>query len=123
MLKLLFSPYGRLNRAKFWWATLAVLAVDAVFLIGFFVEAASIPEGESPPTWAIVALVPIAIVLIASFVSHFFIGIKRYHDHSKSGVWVLVQFVPAVGGLWYFIEAGCMRGINDANQYGADPLA
>ena len=122
MFQLLFSATGRLNRAKFWQGTLAVFAVDAVAFIAFFVAIAQIPEGAPSPTWSILAVGALAILTIASFIAHIFLGIKRYHDHSKSGVWVLVQFVPAIGALWYFAEAGCMRGVSGANQYGADLL-
>ena len=122
MFQLLFSANGRLNRAKFWLGTLAVFVVDALAFIAFFVAIAQIPEGAASPTWSILAVGGLAILMIVSFVAHIFLGIKRYHDHSKSGVWVLVQFVPAIGGLWYFAEAGCMRGVSGTNQYGADLL-
>ena len=122
MFQLLFSANGRLNRAKFWLGTLAVFVVDALAFIAFFVAIAQIPEGAASPTWSILAVGGLAILAIASFIAHIFLGIKRYHDHSKSGVWVLVQFVPAIGGLWYFAEAGCMRGVSGGNQYGADLL-
>lgn len=122
MFQLLFSATGRLNRAKFWKGTLAVFVVDSVALIAFFVALAQIPEDTPSPTWSILAVGGLAILAIASFIAHIFLGIKRYHDHSKSGVWVLVQFVPAIGALWYFAEAGCMRGVSGSNQYGADLL-
>ena len=122
MFQLLFSANGRLNRAKFWLGTLAVFVVDALAFIAFFVAIAQIPEGAASPTWSILAVGGLAILAIASFIAHIFLGIKRYHDHSKSGVWVLVQFVPAIGGLWYFAEVGCMRGVSGGNQYGADLL-
>ena len=122
MFRLLFSATGRLNRAKFWLGTLVVFAVDAIAIIAFLVGIAQTPEGAPTPTWAIFAVGVLAILMIVSFIAHIFLGIKRYHDHSKSGVWVLVQFVPAIGGLWYFAEAGCMRGVSGTNQYGADLL-
>ena len=122
MFQLLFSSTGRLNRSKFWLGTLAVFAVDAI-AIGAFLGAISQGEDGAPmPGWALAAVVGLAILLMVSFLAHIFLGIKRYHDHSKPGVWVLVQFVPAIGALWYFAEAGCMRGVSGTNQYGADPI-
>jgi uncharacterized membrane protein YhaH (DUF805 family) len=49
--------------------------------------------------------------------------VKRYHDRNKSGWWILIVFVPVIGGLWYFIECGFLRGTPGPNTYGPDPLA
>ena len=38
------------------------------------------------------------------------------------GWWVLIAFVPVIGGLWYLIECGFLPGTVGANNYGADPL-
>jgi uncharacterized membrane protein YhaH (DUF805 family) len=51
------------------------------------------------------------------------VGIKRFHARNKSGVWVLIIFVPVIGGLWYLIECGFLRGTPGPNNYGPDPLA
>ena len=122
MFQLLFSANGRLNRAKFWQGTLLIFAFDAIAIIAFLVAITQTPESGPTPTWAIIAVGLLVILMVVSFIAHIFLGIKRYHDHSKSGVWVLVQFVPAIGALWYFVETGCMRGVSGANQYGADLL-
>jgi uncharacterized membrane protein YhaH (DUF805 family) len=51
------------------------------------------------------------------------VGIKRFHDRNKSGVWILIIFVPVIGGLWYLIECGFLRGTVGPNDYGPDPLS
>jgi uncharacterized membrane protein YhaH (DUF805 family) len=35
----------------------------------------------------------------------------------------LSVFVPVIGGLWYLIECGFLRGTPGPNAYGPDPLA
>jgi uncharacterized membrane protein YhaH (DUF805 family) len=47
---------------------------------------------------------------------------KRWHDRDKSGWWSLIALVPIIGGIWIFIELGCLRGADGPNQYGPDPL-
>jgi uncharacterized membrane protein YhaH (DUF805 family) len=47
--------------------------------------------------------------------------VKRWHDRSKSGWWVLINLVPAIGPIWSFVEAGCLRGTEGGNEYGGDP--
>ena len=50
------------------------------------------------------------------------VGIKRFHDRNKSGVWILIIFVPLIGSLWYLIECGFLKGTTGPNNYGPDPL-
>ena len=47
--------------------------------------------------------------------------IKRWHDRDKSGAWVLINVIPYLGGLWEFIEVGCLRGTEGPNSFGPDP--
>ena len=49
------------------------------------------------------------------------IQVKRWHDVDKSGWWVLINFVPCIGGLWALIENGFFRGTIGPNQFGPDP--
>ena len=49
------------------------------------------------------------------------IQVKRWHDRGKSGAMALISFIPYVGGIWVFIECGCLRGNVGDNKYGKDP--
>ena len=49
------------------------------------------------------------------------LGVKRWHDRGKSGWWVLIALIPIVGGIWTFVECGCLRGTVGPNQFGPDP--
>ena len=40
----------------------------------------------------------------------------------KAGWWVLIVFVPVIGGFWYLVECGFLRGIERPNNYDPDPL-
>jgi uncharacterized membrane protein YhaH (DUF805 family) len=50
------------------------------------------------------------------------VAVKRYHDRNKSGWWVFIVFVPIIGGIWYLVECGFLRGTPGPNDYGPDPL-
>ena len=69
----------------------------------------------------------IGIVWLLLFVVVFWIAlainVKRYHDRNKSGWWVLILLVPAIGSLWNLIECGFLSGTAGPNNYGPDPLA
>jgi uncharacterized membrane protein YhaH (DUF805 family) len=49
------------------------------------------------------------------------VQIKRWHDRDKSGVWVLIVFIPLVGSLWSLIECGILDGTEGPNRFGPSP--
>lgn len=112
LLWLLFSFNGRIPRRSYWGATLAVSFIFYGTSIG-----ADVVFGEESLVPVVVSLglfLPAIWMLLA-------VQVKRWHDRSKSGWWVLINLVPYVGSIWSFIENGCLRGAYGDNQYGADP--
>src|SRR5262245_30571961 len=110
LLSVLFSFDGRINRAKFWGAEILVTIVAVVVML--IAQAG----GNGGGVIILVILVPLMIWTGLA------VGVKRFHDRDKSGAWVLIQFVPIIGGLWYLIECGFLEGTSGPNQYGPDPL-
>ena len=124
MANLLFGFQGRANRAKWWLVALGILVVEVILFAAIFGGAAM----SGDPERMAAAMGPIAsVVLFIFFVVAFWISIavavKRYQDRNKSGWWVLIVFVPVIGGLWYLIECGFLRGTSGPNDYGPAPLA
>jgi uncharacterized membrane protein YhaH (DUF805 family) len=123
MMNLLFGFQGRTNRAKFWLVALAIFVVEAIIfaILGANVATSADPQqalaNMGPVTSIVLLLFGIAVTWISIAV-----GIKRFHDRNKSGVWILIIFVPLIGGLWYLIECGFLRGTPGPNDYGSDPL-
>lgn len=50
------------------------------------------------------------------------VGIRRMHDIGKSGWWLLIAFVPIIGGIWLLVLT-VTAGQSGSNAYGADPKA
>ncbi|MDP2372740.1 DUF805 domain-containing protein [Reyranella sp.] len=123
MQSLLFSFQGRINRAKFWLVHVVMWVVVAV-VSGVVVGDAAL---SADPEVALRSLgtVP-SLVLAVLYVLLVWIGlaagVKRWHDRNKSGLWILIALVPVIGGLWYLIECGFLRGTVGPNTYGPDPL-
>lgn len=129
---LLFRFQGRINRAKYWIATITYISVTIALVgLGFFFRFDTI--------FFIIA----AIVFVAVTVSGVAVGLKRLHDRDMSGWWLLIFYLlPAVlDGLgralgipiifslagsaisiWALVVLGFLRGTSGANQYGPDPL-
>jgi uncharacterized membrane protein YhaH (DUF805 family) len=124
MTNLLFGFQGRTNRAKFWLVAVALLVIE-IIVLGVLCGGAMMSDD---PEQALASLGPVAgIVLVIFGLAITWItiavGIKRFHDRNKNGVWILIVFVPVIGGLWYLIECGFLRGTPGPNDYGPDPLA
>jgi len=144
----LFSPHGRVNRAKYWLyvvvsAAILIILVAVISLI--FARQLYDPRGgfNFPPG----VLVGVGVVYVLLLVVGIFVGIKRLHDRDKSGLWLLLFYlVPMVlswisailsrngiGALfalasvivsiWALVELGFLRGTVGPNRYGEDPLA
>jgi len=130
MKQFLFSARGRFNRAKFWKAILYYIAAGIIVSILALLLSAIIPsQATEDGTYSVtgVAAIPYLILIFGYFIaliwSGIAIGIKRYHDRDKSGWWVLIQLVPFIGAIWYFVETGFLTGTPGPNRFGPDPLA
>ena len=80
------------------------------------------PERMAAAAGPLAGIVLIVFIVAATWIS-IAVAVKRYHDRNKSGWWVLIVLVPVIGGLWYLIECGFLRGTAGPNDYGPDPLA
>jgi len=124
MQSLLFSFQGRINRAKFWLVHVAMWVVIAI-VFGVIMGGAAMSADPAKAMQGVGTIggIVLAIVYILAIWIGLATGVKRWHDRNKSGWWVLIAFVPVVGGIWYLIECGFLRGTAGPNTYGADPLA
>ena len=107
----LFTTRGRIPRSVFWFCMVIIYAI--LFLLAGLSHAFSSTK-EPSPLFGFLMLPVIAFSII--------VQIKRWHDRDKSGWWVLINFVPCIGGLWSLIECGFLRGTTGPNRFGPDPL-
>ncbi len=124
-MDLFLSFNGRINRAKWWLGSIVVFVVLVVlYTILMFVVGGGMtvnPDGTVSGGGAM-TVVSIVIYLAALWPS-LALQIKRWHDRDKSGWWVLINFVPFIGGIWALIECGFLEGTKGPNKFGPDPLA
>ncbi len=114
---LLFKFDGRINRGKFWAGTVVIWAIYTVWIILLMF---AIGIGSSALT-IIVSLLGLAVIVLTIW-GGLAVAVKRWHDRGKSGWWVLIGFVPIIGGLWALVETGFLQGDAGDNQYGPNPL-
>jgi uncharacterized membrane protein YhaH (DUF805 family) len=125
MKSLLFSFSGRINRAKFWLTSIAVGVVETIVLFAVFGAGmmSGDPSNMDMGSVGVVGIVVAAVVYIVGIWISLALAAKRWHDRGKSAWWIFIILVPLVGGVWYFIEVGCLKGTTGPNAYGPDPLA
>ena len=103
---------GRSRRKEYWMFFLLCLVVALV--IGFV-------EGMLGLSGMIGPYGPLStLFLLAILVPSIAVGIRRLHDTGRSGWWILIAFVPIVGGLILLVFY-VLEGNRGPNEYGPDP--
>jgi uncharacterized membrane protein YhaH (DUF805 family) len=123
MQGLLFSFQGRINRAKFWLVHV-VMWVVVLIVFGAILGSAAMssdPQAALQSVGVVGGLILLVVYILALWIG-LAVAAKRWHDRNKSAWWILIVFVPAVGGLWYLIECGFLKGTTGPNKFGPDPL-
>jgi len=109
---ILFGFQGRIPRRVYWGYLLVTVTVFYALLFGMI--AAFGPESNVTIVGLFLLYIPMGWMGLA-------LQIKRWHDRGKSGWHWLIGLIPFIGGIWVFIECGCLRGDFGANLYGEDP--
>lgn len=96
---------GRAGRQEFWMFVLfSIIVYIVVAIVGNIIH---FP--------ALAGLYGLAVLLPTLGVE-----IRRLHDIDKSGWWILISFVPIIGGIWLLVLF-CMAGTPGANRFGPAP--
>ncbi|MBB5352032.1 uncharacterized membrane protein YhaH (DUF805 family) [Haloferula luteola] len=122
--QVLFGFTGRISRRTFWTGSLAIGLGFIVFagILSAATGGSIDPETGNPTGMSSVAALIIGLLYIPMTWISLALQIKRWHDRGKPGWWCLINFIPIIGGLWSFIEVGCLRGTVGPNEYGEDPI-
>ena len=103
-LKKYFVFEGRASRSEYWWFQ---LIVSPSYLIS------TILENEIAYFFLGVTLFTLIPAISA--------GVRRLHDTNRSGFFLLISFIPFIGGLviLFFL---ILEGTKGKNRFGSDPL-
>ncbi len=104
---------GRSRRKEYWMFFLFVIIVAVVIgIIEGILGLTGMIGGVYGPLTLIFALG----IIIPSIACQ----VRRFHDQDKSGWFVLLGFIPLIGGLAVLVFM-CLEGTQGANRYGEDP--
>jgi uncharacterized membrane protein YhaH (DUF805 family) len=119
----LFSFEGRIHRAPYWCFVLAVTVVFAILavLAGVSMFSMANPDASGAAPSAGIAGILLPLLGLAVLWPGLAISAKRWHDVDKSAWWILIGFVPVVGGLIALVFNGFIAGTPAANRFGNPP--
>jgi uncharacterized membrane protein YhaH (DUF805 family) len=100
---------GRARRSEYWWFFLFL------FLVSF---AASIIDAILGTDFGGTGVVSL-LASLALFLPSLAVAIRRLHDTSRTGWWILIGFIPIVG--WIILLVFYLQDSHGDNQYGPSP--
>lgn len=121
-----FDFSGRSRRKEYWMFALfnAIVASVAVALmisqIFAYRQAVMLQQSEGPGVGFWLGVVILGIFFLVTFIPSLAVQVRRFHDQDKSGWFLLLNFVPYVGGLIVFVFM-CLEGTRGPNRFGPDP--
>ncbi|MFT3666502.1 DUF805 domain-containing protein [Piscinibacter sp.] len=98
---------GRARRKEYWMFILIYVLIAVV--VGFL-------DGMLGDKSILSGLLAIGLLLPSLAVT-----VRRLHDTDRSGWWILIGLVPAIGGIVLLVFT-VLAGTPGSNQYGEDPL-
>lgn len=104
---------GRARRSEYWWFVLFSLLVSIVAAI---IDAILGTGGQFGSTGLIGGLVSLAL-----FLPSLAVAIRRLHDTSRSGWWVLLWLIPIIG--WIILIVFYVQDSHGENKHGPSPKA
>jgi uncharacterized membrane protein YhaH (DUF805 family) len=105
---------GRSRRKEYWMFFLLNIVVSLV---------ASAIDGVLGMSSMFYVYGPVTVLaFLALIVPGIAVSIRRLHDTGRSGWWVLLAFIPLIGGLVLLVFM-LIEGQRGPNEYGADPKA
>lgn len=103
-----FDFSGRSRRAEYWWYTAVNLGILVVL---------SVVGGLVAST---LFTILISLFYLAIVIPSLAVGIRRLHDTSRSGWWLLISIVPLIGSIVLLVFL-CTDSHRQANQWGRSP--
>jgi uncharacterized membrane protein YhaH (DUF805 family) len=114
---------GRATRQEFWmFYLISTIVLFVLMLIGInALDSAS--YGYVYPTLSdFYPMIFFFIFALVTLIQTYVVGIRRFHDTGRSGAYILIGFIPIVGGILQLIWL-CEPSQEGDNRYGPDPHA
>ena len=104
---------GRARRAEYWYFSLFNFIIIAIIQMSLILSTGN--NLLNTLYWILTFLYLILVITPGLAVS-----VRRMHDVGKSGWWLLITFIPLIGGVWFFVLTVLDSTLGE-NKYGANP--
>lgn len=106
-----FNYSGRARRKEYWMFSL----INFLIYIVLSVIGGMISSPDSPLGMGLILVYGLAAIFPSIAVA-----VRRLHDTSRSGWWVLITFVPIIGSIWFLVLM-VLDSKPETNQWGPSP--
>lgn len=130
MLEWMLMPYkryadfsGRSRRKEYWMFALLQVIVSIILTALIFSGGMAFDPATGAPAFGSTFYIGVGLMLIyvlATFIPSLAVMVRRFHDQDKSGWFVLLSFIPYVGGIVVLVFM-CLEGTRGPNRFGPDP--
>jgi uncharacterized membrane protein YhaH (DUF805 family) len=115
---------GRSQRQEYWLFVLFSILLYIAAIIVLISLVATLDPGTgkdaAPSVAVIVGILLIGLLYLGLFLPTLAVQVRRFHDQDLSGWFVLLAFVPYLGGLIMLVFM-CIDGTAGPNRFGPDP--
>ena len=112
---------GRSRRKEYWMFVLFnILVMFGISIIGAVLGGFAPEESGEMSLGGSLMFGLIGIYALAIFIPALAVQVRRFHDQDKSGWFVLLGFIPYIGGLIVLVFM-CLDGNKGENRFGPDP--
>lgn len=115
IVNLLFSTDGRIGRKAWWLGQLIAVVCATLFCVFLHFN---IPHTL---TWQMFSFHNLSIGMVIGvtfFWIHLALNIKRWHDLTRSGWWLILNYLPIIGSIISIVVLGFYKGDAGDNEYG-----
>lgn len=118
----MFEPYkryfdfqGRASRREYWmfYLLFVIVTVVTTVLVGVLGR-------DNPISMVVYSL--FGLFILGSLIPSVAVTVRRLHDTNRSGWWLLISFLPFIGGLVLLVFT-VLPGTPGENRYGRSPLS
>lgn len=112
---------GRSRRKEYWmFALLQVIVIFGIAIIGGVLGAFSPDASGEMSLGGGLMFGLFGIYALGIIIPSIAVQVRRFHDQDKSGWFVLLGFIPYIGGIIVLVFM-CLDGTRGKNRFGDDP--
>lgn len=114
---------GRSRRKEYWmFVLLQLIIIFGISIVGVVFGGFSPEMSGGMPVGGGLMLGLFSLYFLAIIIPSIAVQVRRFHDQDKSGWFVLLNFIPYIGGLIVLVFM-CLDGTRGKNRFGEDPKA